>query len=209
MKTTYLIAGIVLSTIGAVTILYSMGYLGFTATQASLVGGGILGGGMRTSRLESLSTVVPGATYQWKIDIKNTGTVSWDGYQIVLGLFTGDYSGIVKISGWVPQYKEGTSTTWVSPEVVGDTATIDRSSTPVAVNEMKTFYVKLTIPSGTTGTINFKPTLMGRVGSTWTNLAAQVDTLTMGAISGTLVLSLIGALSLLGGLATTILALRL
>lgn len=199
MKTKYIGIGIVLLAIGALVVAYSMGLFGFTAKQVSTVGG-VVQGTVYSSRRFALSTVVPGATYEWKITAKNTGNVDWTHHTIVIQLIQD--GAFVNPNNWGLQYRE--DGTWIAPSfsTVPD-AYFPLAATPLAAGASKTYYIKMTIPGGLSKTTRLDTILNAKIGTAaYSGVAGQSDTLSIGAVSGELILTIIGALSILGGIGT-------
>lgn len=211
MKKNVLVAiGAILIILGCISMMYSMGLFGFSAQRiAAVLPSGNLAGQVGVFKSFSpFSTVIPGASYQWQVVVKNTGNVNWDNLAVNVIL---EQSGTrVDITQWGFQWRE--DTTWKSGDCTGGSASscsFPTTVTQLAAGSSKTYYIRLTIPGTAYGSYTLKVILNAAVGSTvYSNIASKTDTLTTGTLSGELVLSFIGALSIFGGVASVILGSR-
>jgi len=175
-----------------------------------------------------LATVGKGYTYKWKMELKNTGTLAWDegwvtirvgvnGATIVDKTESG-VGGTFKVekcsagtdvaacrvdlssAGWNLQESTDGST-WTSPSAgcVDNVCSIRKTS--VAVGETVTRYFRLTVPT-TASEGNYPLITNGMAYASGTYaVASKTDNLSVGTISGSLVITILGLLALLGGAA--------
>jgi len=198
--------GVVLLVAGIFSIAYGMGFFGFSAKRiAAILPEGKVGGQVGVFKgFLPFSVVVPGATYEWKVVVKNTGDVDWNHHTVVVTL---EQDGSrVDITKWGFGWRE--DTTWNAGDCEGGTAsscTFPTTTHSLSSGSSKTYHIKLTIPSDAYGSYTLKVILNAVVGSThYSNIASKTDTLTIGTVSGEITLTFIGALSMIGGVASII-----
>jgi hypothetical protein len=176
-----------------------------------------------------LAAVGKGYTYKWKMDLKNTGTVNWDEGWVtirvgingatVVDKTEAGIAGTFKVekcsagtdvaacrvdlssSGW--NLQESTDgTTWSSPSGgCQDNVCSISSLGPVNAGQTLTKYFRLTVPS-TASEGNYPLITDGMAyASGKYAVASKSDSLSVGTISGDLVITVVGLLALLGGIA--------
>jgi len=237
MNKRLVVIGAFLSIVGAILLLYQEGTLKAERLYSITPSGEVVGIEMKIKRGFSLfSTVTPGASYKWKVTLKNTGNVKWDsswvtfrvgvnGAQVVkVGPSTcgSDYGDcLVERCSYgtdVPQCREqicyGYEGTWNIQSrtsgvflncVPADKMASTTNLPGLEPGQSTTFEFSLDVPQGKP-LGNYPLILNGGVsyaGKVWI-VDSEYDMLSLGTISGELTMSFIGALSLLGGVASIV-----
>jgi len=176
-----------------------------------------------------LSMVMPGATYRWKGVLTNTGTATWQNAWVVVRLgingatvTTKTESGTIGsfaveqcsagvdvsacrediVNTWNLQVSTD-GTTWQGCSNPGDKVCSIESpviSIPVAPGQSRTVYFKLTVPSTASGNYPLITQLMVFADGTRA-VKSATDTLSIGTVSGEWVLTFVGFLAAIAGLA--------
>jgi len=185
--------GVVLTVIGAFLLLYK--YTGIPSfSLATRTPEGSLSGSIGLVNLKPLATVVPGGTYQWKIVVKNTGSVEWDFFDLSVFVWIDKSEGIYDdINKWNPQWKWEGQTSWTSGNVF-------RYNGKVSPGESKTAYLKLKVPSDAEGKYLLEIIASTAYGGKAYELARATDTIEIGTPTGSMTITFLGALSLVAGL---------
>ena len=177
-----------------------------------------------------LSTTPKGQTYKWEVTAKNTGTVDWSDSWVTVRVgikgstvTTKTESGVkgafaveqcsygtdvpsckvdIGSSGWNLQYFVGScseSKSWITPEIQQKVGSVVFSSIPAGQSKKACF--KLSVPANAEdGNYPLITNLQAYASGTW-HVAHKTDNLSVGTVSGDLVLQMIGVLSIFAGLA--------
>jgi len=196
---TLIVFGIALLLVGVVSLLYATGTIGFGAVQIASMMPRTGVSGTVSANVQyypfPLSTVVPGSTYEWSVTVSNTGT-SWDEHQVIFTLVN-SAGGLEDIcTDWQIKWRE--DGTWNDMDYCIPDGGCHFMRPGLAGGQSKTYHVKMTIPSTAVGNYEFHVDLHGWIGGTNYFVGEDIDTLSTGAISGSVVLSFIGALSIIG-----------
>ena len=222
------IVGVLLIAVGIVILLHGFGYIQFAVRKPLVaIPSGTVGMEI-TSTAKSfsfpLATVVPGATYKWSVTLKNTGTVDWTEPDFYLRMardytqktFSNAVPGYDKayvdkcdskiddiscredlIGTWKFMYSyDGQN--WVEASVTDRIFSVGYHT--LNAGETKTWYFKITAPNNAQGNYYVIATGGAQVGTARYIIDSKVDTISVGTISGELVLTFIGSLSLIAGL---------
>jgi hypothetical protein len=174
-----------------------------------------------------LATVAPGATYKWSVTLKNTGTVDWPEYTFWLRMAK-DYTQKTWssfVSGYNTAYvdkcdslvddascREDLIGTWKFQISYDGQTWVDASNLvsnkvfgvvkyePLKAGTAMTWWFKITAPTNAQGNYYIIATGATRIGSAAYLVDSKVDTISVGTMIGELVLTFIGALSLIAGL---------
>jgi hypothetical protein len=245
-KPIYVVIGAALTMVGAILLLSQTGIISFNlpmSVKMAVASGQTLGLTLTTdvkSYPYPLATVGKGYTYKWKVELKNTGTATWDGGWVTVRVGINGASVVsvncqtnpascdVPVAGnfYVERCSSGTDVeacrvdlsssgwnllqsddgvNWVSPSGGCSKRVCSvASSGPIAPGQSMIKYFKLTVP--TTASEGNYPLItngMASVSGTYA-IASKSDNLSVGTISGELIVSLIGALMLIGGVAAIV-----
>lgn len=174
-----------------------------------------------------LATVAPGATYKWSVTLKNTGTVDWTSYTFYLRMAK-DYTQKTfpnAVPGYNTAYvdkcgslvddascREDLIGTWKfmisydgqnwvdASNLVSNKVLSVVANYPLKAGTAMTWWFKITAPTNAQGNYYVIATGGALVGSAVYLVDSKVDTISVGTMIGELVLTFIGALSLIAGL---------
>jgi hypothetical protein len=183
-----------------------------------------------------LATVARGVTYKWKMDLKNTGTINWEQAWVTIRVGVNGASVVDKtepgIAGTfkVEQCSAGTDViacrvdlssagwnlqesidgqNWYSPSGgCADRVCSIGVLTSINAGQTLTRYFRLTVPT-TASEGNYPLITNGMAYASGTYaVASKTDNLSVGTMSGDLVITLIGTLALVGGVASIIVGIK-
>lgn len=206
MRRTLAIIGIGLLVVGSLLLLQAYGIFGFTAKKLEILPQGRLEGEVKAWKtFPPFSIVVGGATYEWRVVVKNTGNIGWDNHRVLV--FINQDEVRQDITQWELYWREhdGVFAKAVCTSGAASYCEFPAGTVPMESGVTRTYYFKMTIPGTAFGSYELTTRLNALVGTTvYSNIASAIDPLTIGSVSGELLLTLVGALSIFSGLGLTV-----